>query len=476
MALLAERLSALNRRGPRAPFPPRYLAIGLGSGLLLVSGESQLALIYARTPQIFGLLSCCALFAGMAILILAAMPIRPPERLRRLATRLRLPLVTLTVLLAALWLLFFVGTTYTAFSQPAEEAYYNDVISFSHAGAELVLAGQNPYTSDAAFRAALERFPHALPSPLRGQPFGTTYDYPHYPLVVEITGRYVAGDPAVQRAFDPATLHSYPALTYLLYAPVVLATGNILWLHLLVYLVLLGWLIWQAPGRLRVPAALVACTVVTIPRYSLMVDNEILCIALVLAAWHWRNTRWLGPLLLGLACAFKQYCWFFAPFFVLDALLAYGWREAGRRALVAAGAFLLPNLPFLLISPGPWLHSLTLPMSEPLYPLGVGVIVLSMGHVLPFGPPALYTALEAVAFAAALAASVRWRAVLGDAVLLLPLVPLLFAFRSPADYFAFAPWLALYAANGVFAARQCAASMPVTEADAARAPELLVPA
>jgi len=197
--------------------------------------------------------------------------------------------------LAVLWLLFFVGTTYSAFSQPPKEAYYNDAISFSHVGAELVLAGQNPYTSDDEFRTALQRFPHALPSPSRGQPFGTTYDYPHYPLVAAITKRSAAGDPGVQQAFDPATLHSYPALTFVLYAPVVLATGNILWVHLLAYLILLGWLIWQASGKLRIPAALVACTVVAIPRYSLIVDNEVICIAL--------------------AYAFKQYCWFFAPFF-----------------------------------------------------------------------------------------------------------------------------------------------------------------
>ena len=94
MALLAGRLAALNRRGPREPFPLRYLAIGLGGGLLVVSGESQLALIYSKPPQLFGLLSCCALFLGMAILLLAASPVRPPEALRRLAARLRLPLVT----------------------------------------------------------------------------------------------------------------------------------------------------------------------------------------------------------------------------------------------------------------------------------------------------------------------------------------------------------------------------------------------
>src|SRR5579885_2775136 len=118
MTALAGRLAALNRRWSPSPFPLRYLAIGLGSGLLLVSGESQLALIYNKPPQLFGLLSCVALFAGMAILLLAALAVQPPEALRRLAVRLRLPLVAITVLLATLWLLFFIGTTYSALGQP----------------------------------------------------------------------------------------------------------------------------------------------------------------------------------------------------------------------------------------------------------------------------------------------------------------------------------------------------------------------
>ena len=65
---------------------------------------------------------------------------------------------------------------------------------------------------------------------------------------------------------------------------------------------------------------------------------------------------------------------------------------------------------------------------------------------MPFGPPALYTALELLAFAGALWLQWRYRERLGAGVLVLALMPLLFAFRSPSNYFAFLPWLALYAA------------------------------
>ena len=72
-------------------------------------------------------------------------------------------------------------------------------------------------------------------------------------------------------------------------------------------------------------------------------------------------------------------------------------------------------------------------------------MVLSIGHLLPYGPPLLYDLVEGIALALALRADWRWHARLGDAVLLHALVPLFFAFRSLPSYFAFAPWLAVYA-------------------------------
>jgi uncharacterized membrane protein len=46
-----------------------------------------------------------------------------------------------------------------------------------------------------------------------------------------------------------------------------------------------------------------------------------------------------------------------------------GW-ELARRGLITLGAFLLANLPFLLLSPAAWFVSLWLPMSHPLFPQG----------------------------------------------------------------------------------------------------------
>lgn len=449
------RKDARASRTPRwhpARLPLRYLAIAAGSGLLLIGGEAGMWLRFVRP---LGLVATAATLLGMAVLLLAASRRRLSTRWTRRFERLRRPALAGTLLLVVLWVLTLAGVTYGAFFTPLSQAYGNDVIAFTHANAELVVAGRNPYTADDVFPDVVRRFPSGGSTPLRRGAFGEGYEYPSPQRLWAVEREYLAAPPGTRDELDPRTLHSYPALSFLLYVPLIAAgVPNILVLHIALYWALFAALLWQAPGALRPAAALVAGTTALIPRYSLTVDTEIVCMVVLLAAWHWRDRRWLSPVLLGLASAFKQYSWFFAPFFLLDALRTHGWRVALRRGLVTVAVFLLPNLPYIVVSPGAWVQSMFLPMSEPLFPLGAGIITLSMGHLLPYFPPVLYATLEAAALLGALAAFARWHAVLRECALLLALVPLLFAFRSPQDYFAFAPWLALYAANRVYAVRQ----------------------
>ena len=259
---------------------------------------------------------------------------------------------------------------------------------------------------------------------------------------------YVASLQRVPGAFDPRTLHSYPALSFLLYVPWLWAGGtNILAVHLLIYWALFAWLVWLTPVGWRHWGALVALAAVPTVLASLIEGDEVVCIAFILLAWHLRERRWAGAVLLGLGCAFKRYVWFFVPVFAVEVVRGQGWRAGLRWAITSVAAFLLPNLPFLVASPRAWWASLWIPMTEPFFAVGVGIIQLSTSHLLPYGPPALYAALEAVALGAEVAIAVRTWPRLGAGLLLLALLPLYFAFRSTPNYFAFAPWLALYAVN-----------------------------
>ncbi len=432
--------------------PPRYGLIVAGSGLLMFAGSNRVTAATNGVVKPQEIVVVLAGLLGLSILVASGSSFSVPRSWYRYYAWLRYPLFAVGLFLFLGTLVTFAGTLELAIL-PTAHVYENDVLSFTHVNAELVLAGRDPYTSDTAFALALREFPDALPTPLREGILGGSYEPPSYKDVKALRNLYLNSPLATRGALDPRTLHSYPALSFLLYVPVLwVGLPNILLLNVVICWGLLVWLAWQAPPPWRLAALFVAGANLAIV-YSLPVDTEVVCITLVLAAWHVRERKWLGPVLLGLACAFKQYCWLFLPLFLLEIWLTHGWRAVVRWAIVALAAFLMPNIPYVVENPSAWLHSIFLPVTLPLFPQGIGIMALSLGHILPYGPPLLYTALEVAAFVAMLLIQLRFHRQLGDAVLLLAVVPLFFAFRSPPNYFAFLPWLAVYAASGLYVSR-----------------------
>ena len=435
---------------PSAPaqrgMPWRLGAIVWGSGALALASAGYLPFGPALGTPLRGLLTMSAAAAGLVLLIASFLDRPLPIAQQRLLNLLRSSSVALAFALCLVTLEGLAYMLYLAFLAPPGHAYDSDMLALAHVNAALVLSGHNPYTSDAFYRVAFARFPSFLGTPLRGKVFGTGFDPPSPARIAAVQRQYVRLPQSVRGAFDPRTLHSYPALSFLLYIPVLWAgLPNILPVHLGIYGLLAAWLVWKMPVGERKWGALTVLAAAPVVVASLIESNEIVCVALLLLAWEFRRRRWLGAILLGLACAYKQYAWTFVPFFVVETLIAEGYVEALWQSMITLGAFLLPNLPFLVESPLAWFASLWLPISDPLFPQGMGVIALSLGHLLPYAPPVFYAALEAAALGVALAVASRWRMHLGAGVLVLALVPLFFAFRSVPSYFAFAPWLALYA-------------------------------
>jgi hypothetical protein len=441
--------------------PVRYALVVLGAALLAFEGYNSVGL-GVGIAGVGAIRAALDTALGLVALLAPCLPLHAPPGWLRVYRRLRGLAVAVTVALVVVSTLALVAVARDALLEPPSHVYATDVLAFSDENARLTLAGQNPYdpaTSRAAFVQALRRFPYVTPSPRRRGAFGAGAAYPSQARIVAVERAYLrwqatqptsAPDPT-GGAFDPATTHSYPALSFLLYVPLLWAGApGILPLHLAVYLALLVWLIVQAPVSVRYWAALVALAALPLTLYSLRADAEVICLAFILSAWRYRRNRWVSAIALGLGCAFKQYCWLFAPFILLDTWLTYGWREALRRAGLTLAVFLLPNLPYIILTPGPWFSSLWLPIGEPLFPHGMGLVTLTVGGLLPTAPASAYGALAGLALLGALVAYARWHATLREAALLLALLPLYFAFRSQPNYFAIAPWLALYAANQVY--------------------------
>jgi hypothetical protein len=444
VAIAPRALRAILRR---LIVPRVYALIGLGAFLLFVGDYLSIIVEQAHHVTLAAPVTFIASAAGLVALLAVARAYgRVAEESRwELAGRAVMTVVMAAMALAS-FLLVIAGLYAVTIEQPSS-AYLNDVISFNAANAHALLAGRNPYTDDANFIPTLLAYPHAPPTPIQGPIFGYGYDYPHQPYVFTIDQAYIHDPSRYVAAFDPRTLHSYPALSFLIYVPLFLVgIQNVMWVNMLAYVALLLWLVSLAPRGQRGWVAFTALAALTITFGSLLLETELICLLFLLPAWRLRDRRgWASALLLGLGCAFKQYCWLFAPLFLLDAALRHGWREAGRRALLALVAFLAPNLPFIIASPAAWWQSMWLPLSVATFPQGMGLVTLALGHFLPGPPKVVFTVLEIAAVGAALWLYARYRERLREAAPLLALVPLFFAFRSPPNYFAVAPWLALFA-------------------------------
>jgi uncharacterized membrane protein len=113
----------------------------------------------------------------------------------------------------------------------------------------------------------------------------------------------------------------------------------------------------------------------------------------------------------------------------------HGLAEALRRAGIALATFTLINFPWIIVSPAAWARSLFLPVTLPLFPQGSGLVGLMLASDLPWLPSLVYGMLELAVWLGAMAWFWRILPRAPFAGLILPLVPLLFAWRRPGRYF-----------------------------------------
>jgi hypothetical protein len=184
---------------------------------------------------------------------------------------------------------------------------------------------------------------------------------------------------------------NYPALNFLSIIPFYLAgirdlRDGILIFHLVSVLIIFG----LAPARLKalsiIPFALAG------PVLVISWTDSVWAFFLLLSAVAWNRKRVASLVLVGLAGAVKQIALVITPF-----LLIRLWRESyeadRKQNLVKASGlvllgFFVPNLPFLLVSPGTWWNATVapyLPGSPAQVPGGMGLsnILLDLGIPVP---------------------------------------------------------------------------------------------
>jgi len=299
-------------------------------------------------------------------------------------------------------------------------AYGTDEIAFDQYAAQLALHGLNPYLHSMA--PAFSLF-HVSPD-------GATFT---------LSGA-------------PVTKLSYPALSFLVYLPLLvlgLHAQAAIWLNVAAWGLGTVLLYGLLPLPLA-PAAVVVGSLSLGVAYAVGGVTGVLFLPLLLGAvlgWDafgrvrgWRS--WRGPVLLGLAMAIKQTPWPVLLFFLVgiaveanaDGGARLALRRTGQYLLLCAGAFLVPNVLYLVWSPRAWLEGVLAPFSAHLVPAGFGFVALVVYDGLGGGSLSAFTVAAVLTLLALLAVYLVGYRRLKPLAVLLPGVAYLVSDRSFASH------------------------------------------
>jgi uncharacterized membrane protein len=251
-------------------------------------------------------------------------------------------------------------------------------------------------------------------------------------------------------AGKPVLTLSYPSLSFLAYVPLMLLgfTRNVSrYVDTLAWVTAVLMLFTMLPRDARALALVIGCASVYL-NTVIGGDTDVLYLPLlILAAYRWdrfgqSRRSYLGPIALGLAMAVKQTPWPILPFMLaavaLDEAtrsdLAGGARRAGRYLSAALAAFLLPNLPFILIAPSAWVRGVLTPFTRNLVPSGQGIVALTLFDHLGGGDLTAFMLSLAAVSLLVLVVFIATYPLLRPATFLLAAIAYLFAARSQTNY------------------------------------------
>ncbi|GAC1445759.1 MAG: hypothetical protein NVSMB52_08170 [Chloroflexota bacterium] len=409
------------------------LALGLQTLVLYSPGHFRPA-----TNSFFALFVTCSTVGSLALAFLATLRVRTVFSLR-----IRQYLGACGLLVLALLSMF--GGWRAVTGMPAMMGgvpYNNDGAVMDLYAAGQARHGHNPYARTNIVKAlAAMNAPAITTTPLMDGQFRGLRAYP--------------SEAAVQQAFlnvqrlRPRTIppefeskYNYPAGSFLFILPFVWAgVNNMRFLYALAFIAMGVYIASRMPRSLRilVPLLLLA----NVPIINLTVGGQpdpLYGLFLMLGYSEWRSSR-VSATFMGLAVGTKQLAWFFLPFYIALTVRNYGVREAVRRMGFITGIFLLMNAPFIWQSPHAYFSSIVGPASDPMFPLGIGVIALFVAKVLPMAPKLAFTIAEAVSWIGGLTVFIRLRWLAPASGVVFAALPLFFAWRSLVNYFYLVPLL-----------------------------------
>ncbi|HZU13605.1 MAG TPA: hypothetical protein VFB58_12265 [Chloroflexota bacterium] len=321
----------------------------------------------------------------------------------------------------------------------------NDGAVMDYYAARQFLRGHNPYIkTNLVLALASINAPATTTTPLMEGQFRGARTYPS-PAAVQSVFYYTiihSRPHFIPPEFE--SKYNYPAGSFLFILPLVWAgISDMRFLYALALVAMGLYMSRRMPRSLRpLTPLLILANVPLIVLTAGGQPDPLYGLFLMIGYAEWA-TPWISPTFIGIAAGTKQIAWFFVPFYLLLIWKEFGAREAIRRFGILCTVFAVMNAPFFVQSPRSYISSLAGPMSDPMFPLGIGVIALFVSHVLPTLPKVAFTVMEGTSWLAGTVAARYHRVLLGGGTAALAALPLFFAWRSLVNYFYLVPLLAL---------------------------------
>jgi len=304
-----------------------------------------------------------------------------------------------------------------AYSAPG---YLTDELAFDQYAAHLFIHGINPYTHSMA--PSFSMF-HVTPDSYTFKLNGT-----------------------------PVTSLSYPAMAFLVYVPLLLlgwSTQVGLVINVAAWAATIAMLHLLLPRHLR-PLAIIVGSATVYVAFAVGGVTDVLFVPFLLgAAYAWDRypfrSGWralVSPALMGVAMGIKQQPWLIMPFLMIGLYLEARRHAAVQPALrvvlrylgVLLVVFIVPNIPFIVMSPSAWVRGILTPFLAHTVPAGQGAISLSLFLGLGGGSLTAYTLASLVVLLALIVAYAVTYPTLKPVTFLLPVLALLFSSRSFGTY------------------------------------------
>ena len=312
----------------------------------------------------------------------------------------------------------------------------SDAVALLDQAVDNVRGGNNPYANANVVTAVVAiQSPFDKTTPLHTGDFSKYFPYPPTTAINNLWEKAVQTPDII-----PAELESklgYPSGFFLIPALFsYFGIHNIRWVLLILVLAGMAVTIVLTPPQMRLwlGGACLGSLVIWNGIASGMTGS--LYFPFLLLAWVlWKKNIWLSAICMGVAIATKQVAWFFLPFYLILFFRNLPWKKSVLVTGVTGAVFSAFNLPFIIAGPALWFDSVTSMMRDALFPSGWGFITVVLQGWVHMESPVMFTVIEAAVFTAAIAVYWRYAKVYPYLGVILPIIPMFFAWRSLWPYF-----------------------------------------